>query len=93
MSEVDGVVAAIDAALEDCTVGPDAMRWAPDEQPAALNAWRGHGNLLILQDESHVWTREQMTEWQRCVNGMLERRDFAMTHAAWPPPLQEVPGE
>ncbi|WP_326642938.1 hypothetical protein OG884_05935 [Streptosporangium sp. NBC_01755] len=30
MSNSDGVLAAIDACLEDYDVGPDAMRWAPD---------------------------------------------------------------
>ncbi|MGS2645882.1 hypothetical protein [Streptosporangium sp. G12] len=36
MSNPDGVLAAIDACLEDYDVGPDAMRWAPDEPKPEL---------------------------------------------------------
>ncbi|MBV2364239.1 hypothetical protein [Streptomonospora nanhaiensis] len=82
MSYPDHVIDAIDAALEDCTVGPDAMRWAPpDEEPAALDAWRGRGDLLVVQDEGHAWTREQVEGWQRCINGMLERQSHALAGA------------
>ncbi|MEV0830858.1 MULTISPECIES: hypothetical protein [Streptosporangiaceae] len=35
-SNPDGVLAAIDACLEDYDVGPDAMRWAPDEPEPEL---------------------------------------------------------
>ncbi|MEU7831353.1 hypothetical protein [Nonomuraea sp. NPDC049129] len=41
MSSPDGVLAAIDAAVRDYSVSPDAMRWAPEEPvptlPLAVN--------------------------------------------------------
>ncbi|WP_345555257.1 hypothetical protein [Streptomonospora halophila] len=41
------VVAAIDAALADYSIGPDAMRWAPDEPAPAYDPWTDIGYTLI----------------------------------------------
>lgn len=92
------VVAAIDAALADNTVSPDAMR---------------HTNqrctLQLFYDGEQVWTREQLAEFQERINSMLERQARAMAIAAvtvdharhaspddfalMPPRPEEAPGE
>lgn len=79
MSSPDGVLAAIDACLEDYSVSDDAMRWAPDEPGptpcGAARAWEWAGWTgadVAFFDETHIWDRRRTEEaafalepWQR----------------------------
>lgn len=77
MPSPDGVLAAIDACLEDYTVGEDAMRWAPDEPdpdpapgggaPACLTSgWP----ILERVDGDTRWDgRRAEWEWQYTITG------------------------
>ena len=66
MSDPDAVLAAIDGALHDLTVGGDAMRWTPD-QPKPLQDEATH--LQIVMGPSRVFfapvgTVEDSDAWQ-----------------------------
>lgn len=57
MNNPDGVLAAIDACLHDYDVGPDAMRWAPDEpDPTSpgTGRWYGWDSVHTVVDEAHT---------------------------------------
>jgi hypothetical protein len=53
MPTSDGVLAAIDACLDDYAVSEDAMRWAPDEPDTtpAAGEWRGFEPNYAIFDE------------------------------------------
>lgn len=63
MADTDGVLAAIDACLEDWSVSDDAMRWAPDEPdptpegaygPGAVG-WSGAVGERFLNPDMLTW--------------------------------------
>ncbi|MFI6594955.1 hypothetical protein ACIBHX_01835 [Nonomuraea sp. NPDC050536] len=52
MSNSDGVLAAIDACLEDCSVSEEAMRWAPDEPDPTFDGFLGAEPTMTFVDEA-----------------------------------------
>jgi hypothetical protein len=62
MPDTDGVLAAIDACLDDYTLSDDAMRWAPEEpDPTPQSIPRGEQIARFVEENTaHSWT-----DWQR----------------------------
>jgi hypothetical protein len=70
MPDADGVLASIDACLEDYAVSEDAMRWAPDEpEPTAMSAdnYGPQANGWPILDPLESIVRPvSAAEWQLC---------------------------
>lgn len=70
MPDTDGVLAAIDACLEDYGVSEDAMRWAPDEPgPTAMSAGDyvpQAGGWPILDPLESIVRPLSAANWQLC---------------------------
>lgn len=68
MPDTDGVLAAIDACLEDIDVSHDAMRWAPNEpDPIPGQYWHP------LEQKWLVWPEGACPSCRRCIVHWYER--------------------
>jgi hypothetical protein len=73
MTGPDAILDAIDGALRDCTVSPDAMRWSPDPEAVVPRKAGAHFSYVIIDEVDWDAVEQASAE--------LRRRDAEFTAA------------